>query len=460
MPTDTVVEQGATRRFRASDFDRAGGPSPERNVPGQNSSRKTSRPARPYAGPRGRPPGQGVPNYKPLPVRTNPAGVPYVEPVKVPKPPVAPKGFGTAARRVPWRVVARMGQGGLRYFPLLREGQMLLDAYDLGRAFGRLLSPRQRIRVPSPWYVAGECLTGPPSNWDGVLCRKNTGVQGSSCISGQSVSGCSYGVGDVIPLPNNVTNTYIYWRYPTATYRGKQWLHLKRDLATQVVPLDWWVEYMEIPGVPYIGAPVDPNFMRIVPSAQPAPVPKADPSPVVDPAVEPDARSIGRNGTRRIGARKRVPPRRREREQKRMASSRRLMLWFFAALDSLSENAEIVGAFYDALPEDVRKKWACNRSNFGVDVAGQYGIDNADCKAKALWHNWHKLDFGTAVENVIKNAIQDELIGFIQRVIPRNSGSAFDDAMMQFNADLNTVLDHGVDFDLVPNYGLYPWIER
>lgn len=97
-----------------------------------------------------------------------------------------------------------------------------------------------------------------------------------------------------------------------------------------------------------------------------------------------------------------------------------------AVLDAVSEGAEVVDAFYEALPKKVQDNWDCNRNAAFIDSAGQYGIDNADCKLGALWHNWHKVDMNKAVQNIVANHIEDKVIGGIQRMIPPNSINAFE----------------------------------
>lgn len=97
-----------------------------------------------------------------------------------------------------------------------------------------------------------------------------------------------------------------------------------------------------------------------------------------------------------------------------------------AIADSVSEGAEVVDAFFEALPKGTQKHWGCNRRAAFIDVAGQYGIDNADCKLKALYHNWHKVNMDTAIKNIIANHIEDKVIGGIQKLIPRNTGGAID----------------------------------
>lgn len=130
----------------------------------------------------------------------------------------------------------------------------------------------------------------------------------------------------------------------------------------------------------------------------------------------------------------RTPPRKREKEKKVMTRSARQLRAIFAALDTLSEYGELVDALFDALPDDVKKRWSKDRENRGLlDQAGQYGIDGADWKIQALWHNWHRIDGPTAFKNIVGNEVQDKLLGLLNRNLPRNQGHAFDSGMKGVN---------------------------
>lgn len=82
-------------------------------------------------------------------------------------------------------------------------------------------------------------------------------------------------------------------------------------------------------------------------------------------------------------------------------------------LDKVSEAAEVVDAVFEALPCDVQKRAQKNaRDKAGLlDNAGQYGIDGADWKLKAVYDNFHKVDPALAVANIIRNEIQDQIYG-------------------------------------------------
>lgn len=102
------------------------------------------------------------------------------------------------------------------------------------------------------------------------------------------------------------------------------------------------------------------------------------------------------------------------------------------ALDIISEAAEWVGAIYDALPDDVKKKWD-QKGRGLMDNAGQYGIDGADWKLNAIWHNWHKVDIEQAIKNIIANEFQDKILGKYQQALPKNIGHVADAGSLGLN---------------------------
>lgn len=149
-------------------------------------------------------------------------------------------------------------------------------------------------------------------------------------------------------------------------------------------------------------APSLERIVEVVPATQPQPQPLPQPT-------------------------RRAPPMAGEREKKTMPRSRRLGLLLVHAMDRLSESAEVVDAVYDALPKDVKRRWSKGRKDRPLaDQAGQYGIDGADWKLQAIYHNWHRLDAAQAVENIVKNEIEDRIYGGIYRGLPVNTGRALD----------------------------------
>lgn len=446
MPVKEVTEQGATRKARLPDFGRS---PPNWDTGGWDRRRPVEVPEPSYS--KKRPPEWHRERPRtPLPRKKTP-----FLPRPVPEPPV-PKG-GLSRVPLPSRAPA-FGRALGRALPAGR----FLDAYQAGQALGYGVSTllqtyklrQRRIAIHRTHYLYMKCpvpITGGPYRNQAVTCGQVNYFSNATNLNNSLGTDFSPHIGQHNVFFVNVVSPSGGWY--AAKKMAEYW---KPRGGTYVnwdaVPLSpMFVAGM--PDVPWIGEGIDPNTMRqMVGFAEPAPEPAPDLDPLPEPAPA-RARAITDTKVDVISPRIRMPPRKREKEGKVMSRAKRLMVWFFHALDVLSESAEIVDAFYEALPKETKDKWKCNRSNFGIDVAGQYGIDNADCKAKALWHNWEKLDFTKAVENVIKNAIQDEMLGFIQRVIPRNSGSAFDDALRQFNEDMEVILDEGVDLRRYMN----PW---
>lgn len=131
------------------------------------------------------------------------------------------------------------------------------------------------------------------------------------------------------------------------------------------------------------------------------------PSPLPQPVIVTQQPTVGRR-----------PPRSNEKESKVRHRGTTFAVALFKTLDMVSEGGDRVDAVFQALPKDVREKWERKFRKYGptggalsVDKAGQYGIDNADWKLRALWHNWSKVDAVAAATNLAKNEIEDKLYG-------------------------------------------------
>lgn len=124
----------------------------------------------------------------------------------------------------------------------------------------------------------------------------------------------------------------------------------------------------------------------------------------------------------------RAPPAPGERQRKVLTKTAKIGIMLYKALDAASEAAEIVDAVWDALPDDVKKRWKECKVNRMGDSFGQYGPDQADCKLRALYHNWHRVDVEAAIKNIIKNELQDRVIGGMQAGLPKNTGAAHAEA--------------------------------
>lgn len=264
-------------------------------------------------------------------------------------------------------------------------------------------------------------------------------------IDGQAVQPfLTYGESFAAPAPER-----LYWR------RRYQHSSAQRDYVSGTMTKVFEaVGYQPLPHAPILrmGFP-DPNYDRYtqpspweVPTkplpdvgfAEPLPGPTANPdlpyepdyqwqwdygvAPVV--AVPPTTGNPAPPGVGwgRLPPVQRQPPSPGEKQRKVLTKTAKIGLAVYAALDKASEGAEIVDALYDALPDDVKRRW--DRPDRVGDNFGQYGPGGADWKLQALYYNWHRVDVEQALKNIIKNHLEDKIIGGIQARLPRNAGNA------------------------------------
>lgn len=219
-------------------------------------------------------------------------------------------------------------------------------------------------------------------------------------------------------------------------FRYDQVWHLTIPSGATIGPADNLFIPLPLRQLPSPG--MDPNRQRGLPGKPPLPdPPDYDPLPGnVPPPMRrvPAGSPMPGPGPGRVGGRR--PPGPRERERKAKST----MVHMLSILDAISEGAEVVDAIYDALPDDVKRKW--DRKGRGlIDNAGQYGIDGADWKLKALWHNWDKVDIDQAARNILANHIQDSVLGSIYRKLPRNVGGAVDEGVKGANEVLESIFE-------------------
>lgn len=206
----------------------------------------------------------------------------------------------------------------------------------------------------------------------------------------------------------------------------------------------------ETSGDPFVSTPGDEVIapFRGWPEPDPNAMRRQLTEPVVEFGSEPEqgVERIFDTSGRQLAVSPRRPPKRDTKEKKYLTRAARFMAALFGGLDAISENAEIVDNFYDALPKATRDayekelgfRWMHLRSGKWVkvppkalkrgllDKAGQYGIDGADWKAKALWRYWDQVDTEAAFKNIINNQTQDFVYGNIYKNTPKNMGSALD----------------------------------
>lgn len=202
------------------------------------------------------------------------------------------------------------------------------------------------------------------------------------------------------------------------------------------------------PFAPY----VPPRFQVGVGTAVPEPVPEPSPETAYGPDYQWDYQvgiqipgRPGRPGNPtppRVPPVTRDPPPKGEKQRKVLTRAAQVGIAVYKALDKFSEGAEVVDAVYDALPDDVKKRW--KRPDRVGDSFGQYGLEGADWKLRALYYNWHRLDVVQAVKNIIKNGLSDSVVGGMHRGLPKNTGSAHS----QSEKELSKLLDEWLSDEL------------
>lgn len=346
-------------------------------------------------------------------------------------PPKVNPGFGSKPIPKSPRPMPHYRVPGFRVLPWLGLGLTVVDLVD-NVVVTRKADPYDR--VPEGFCLRAICEWEKPANWLGTV-RLSTLVDGpigcgptaTVCINGQGMANTQI-LADV-PYGEDIVwdkarASFGLW-YPYAlgggsVVRNQHWKTYRRLSASKpfIIPFE-----------PFALAPydmLDPNIMRDLPGSEPYPA-EPPPAPLPDPAGgEWQWRSDGPpNPPPRPHTRQ--PPRGRNKERKARSRSAAIGIALFRALDWISEAAEVVDALYDALPKDVKARWGRDRDGRGfIDQAGQYGIDGADWKLQALYHNWHKVDVPQAIKNIVKNGVEDKVIGGISRTVPKQVINAFE----------------------------------
>lgn len=341
--------------------------------------------------------------------------------------PVRNPGFGSKPIPKSPRPMPHYRIPGARALPWLGLGLTVVDLVD-----NLVITPKEDPydTVPAGWQLCWVCPDPPPR----FLGSYRVETLNLGC---PSVSGCAQGQGDTGALlvpPADLTHAMVsfpnsqyrnihkrYWFNTAQTVvRTKQWKHFRRTVSGA----QFNIQFKPFAYAPY--DMLDPNIMRQLPGSEPYPA-EPPPAPLPDPAGgEWQWRSDGPpNPPPRPHMRQ--PPRGRNKERKARSRSAAVGIALFRALDWISEAAEVVDALYDALPADVKARWGRGRDGRGfVDQAGQYGIDGADWKLQALYHNWHKVDVPLAIKNIVKNGVEDKVIGGISRTVPKQVINAFE----------------------------------
>lgn len=437
-----VKEQGATRRLTPADF------FPQETPP---TRRAAKLPPDRYG---------KTPNFRPE--------VPKPRPSFGLRPIPARPGFGLRTGLRLGRFIPGIGMG-------LGVGLMLYDFYDIYRRYSDPNRPYQ----PNPengWVKCwGDCIRRTPPNHSSNLSNC---TPSNMCLGGQSL-GEPNGI-----LPPTTTNTgYLIsigifvsgaWRHTlhsrwTRPSAAKNNLPLTVPQNIPFIPLDPELDpnlLRDAPSLPMqatpprvreltvpdvlerldkltdrsfevqtprtplpltprpklrpgigIGLNPAPGAGEPLPGMQPVPKPGTKPKPDEAPKV------------RQVPPHRRTKPKFRERQKK----VRGPLFAFFAIADAISEAAEVVDALFEALPESVQKRWSKGRTaRKFIDNAGQYGIDGADWKLQAVFHNFHLIDGAEAVKNIIANQAEDKLIGSLHKNLPKNFINANEDGQKAY----------------------------
>lgn len=381
-----------------------------------------------------------------LPANDNKIGP--INPFKVPGrrfPPARPlPGYGKKFPKpkgpvpIKWKMIPRFGKIPVPLLILPLIDQLGFDPFD--NPFLPSYSPA-RV-TPSPGYPWVHTKCRGPMNY--VMAAALNTPQTIGCLIGQAVAGAGYWWrGDARP-PTSYTQgaeieTLRAWTRNNPEGAGggyqlmDQWV---RDIPEGIGGVPYKAYWQPVDNVPFLPTSVpprlNPNIQRRLPGERPPPQRSPESPPDSPPDFPPIKKTFYPNVPTTVGdPAGRQPPRRGEREKKVLQRGMTAIL--LNVLDNVSEYAEIVDAFYDALPPRVRKRRPCDAKRGLLDNAGQYGIDNADCKARVLYDNWHLLDPAEALLNVMKNVAADQLHGLIHKTLPNNSGAAFNDALQAIN---------------------------
>jgi hypothetical protein len=283
-------------------------------------------------------------------------------------------------------------------------------AIDLGAYLHGMITKQTSPR-PIPrggWTLVGQCKGGGPGNGWVVNTPTMTGSFANNCLAGQA--GVEIFDLDAYTAANN--SGLIRGQWNAARDRYQHIVNYSRNLGNPSATTTH--RYHPTNGINRI---INPNIHRLF---NPTPQPLGITSPRSRPAENPNFHRIveivggPRQGVSPGVARaaRSQPPKAGTKERKSKAAQ--LGAAAFNVLDKISEGSEVVDAIYQALPGDVRRRWNNNerRGAFSKgDNAGQYGIDGADWKLRALYHNWDKVNINTALKNILANELEDRLYG-------------------------------------------------
>lgn len=463
----------ADLNFDRNEFDKRY-PSAEPKMPAERGARP-----RTYHIPQQRPSGVSSTRY-PIDRRVQRAAVATAEQVE--REERVAKGLVPQVRRATKDLeIPRFGGPGLRR-GILGPVSNALDLIDLVDNLARPSGPNWPGPRHRP-YVQLRCLavpyTSPPkypvTDWQGTL---DGHVIDNLC----GLDGQAWSFDERVPYPaaygyypgGEITDTLVGLQNETDGVNRVRisevwWRHIPANTPIEA-GTDFVPSPMTLPMDPASRA-TDPNDDRRQPGDDPVPEagqphPSAGQSP--DPATSVDL-SLGSspwafsdNGP--VPPRGRQPVKTNEREAAKQGSlSQRFSRAVFNALDAVSEWGEVINCVYASLPKATRKRWEKDRGLHWVKVktmyhpegqwiktkarkglsvwetAGQYGIDGADWKSEAIWHNSHLIDGDSAFKCIVLNHLEDKFYGAIHRRLPKNTGNALDQSQQAVAEFINAV---------------------
>ncbi len=279
-----------------------------------------------------------------------------------------------------------------RYIDLIKFGHELLSKQTTAR-------PKE----PVGWSLIGRCFSkGSPNGW----VAHGPGITyANQCLGLQA--GTEIASMDADPLALGVT--HALWNSTRTKYTHILNYTRANGVASATTTHRFHPSHR-------LNAHIVPNVMRAI-NLTPQPLGITAPSQALAPEPSP---LYQRAVEISIGARPRAAPAafRASRSQpaepnvkERKGKAGQLGAALFKALDVISEGSEVVDAFYQALPQSTRTEWGRRNPKKREDNQGQYGLGGAEWKGQALYHNWHKVDFGKAIKNVLANELEDRLYG-------------------------------------------------
>lgn len=268
------------------------------------------------------------------------------------------------------------------------------------------------------WYLYHDCGTRPGAppyvlsqGYYGPRIRTAGSNTFPGCVAGQSMTGAIDAFAGIpANIPSIARTIFLYDVGLTAgTQRGR-------------IDLVWWrsttgpspaFRFNPVGFAPAPWSMPDPNVMRGAPGTPPEPAPPTPGAvpPAPAPAPLPPAWGWTPGGGFRPPQHVRQPPGGNARDRKNVSRAAKIGRFLWGLLDTASELSEIGGAFWDALPEEIRERYGCTDA---VSI-GQYGFDLTTCKGRALWENWDQIDTAEAFKNLAKNVVEDMTIGQFHR---------------------------------------------